>query len=240
MPATRAGEKVSNASHKAAPTPEYIFGTVKETMNSGGYTYMLLANSGEETWVAIPATSVKEGMEVMVKPGAPMHNFHSNTLDRTFSTIIFSPGIVDDNSHGAPVAKLPAPPSPAEMKKHKGRRMLPMVKGITVTDLPEGAVTVADLYARADAFDNRSVTIKARVVKVSPRIMGKNWIHLQDGSGSEEKKDYDITVTTMDMPSVGDTVTVTGTAHSNRDFGAGYKYDMIVEDARVTVEAGEK
>ena len=236
-PKSSAVKTASTSNNAPAKTPEYIFGKIKETMNSGGYTYLLLENKGEETWVAIPATSVKAGEEVMVTPGVPMHNFMSKTLNRTFETIIFSSGIVGDKGNSPAMARMPGPASMPGMEKHKGRRMPAMVKGITVTERPEGAVTVSSLYAEPKSFADKTVTVKGKVVKVSPKIMGKNWVHVQDGSGSEENRDYDITVTTMDLPATGDTVVVTGTAHANRDFGAGYKYDMIIEDARVVVEA---
>ena len=72
------------------------------------------------------------------------------------------------------------------------------------------------------------------VVKVTPEVMGKNWLHLRDGSGSREKKDDDITVTTTAMAAVGDVVVVRGVVHLDRDFGAGYTYPVIIEDAKVT------
>ena len=228
-------QKVTQPAHKTATSPEYLFGKVKETMNSGGYTYILLQeNSGDETWVAIPETPIEAGTEVMVKPGVPMNKFHSKTLNRTFDMIIFSSGIVGD-SHGKKSTSMSmSGSSHASLDKHKGRRMVPMVKDIVIENPPEGAVTIASLYEDLDSVSGKAVTIKGKVVKVSPRIMGKNWIHLQDGSGSEEKLDYDITVTTMDLPDVGAVVVVKGTANTNRDFGAGYKYDIIIENASVT------
>ena len=228
------GTAAALPSHTA---PEHIFGKIKETMNSGGYTYLLLEDNGKETWVAIPATSVRVGEEVMVKPGAPMPKFHSKTLNRTFDTIIFSSGIVGDNGHSPSMAQMPAPGPMTGMEKHEGRRMPPMVREIDITERPEGAVTVSSLYAEPGSVADKTVTVKGRVVKVSPKIMGKNWVHIQDGTGKEEELDYDITVTTMDLPETGTIVTATGTAHANKDFGAGYKYDMIIEDAKVVVEA---
>jgi hypothetical protein len=69
-------------------------GTVVETMNAGGYTYLCLENNGQKSWAAIRETPVKVGEEVEIAHGAVMRNFTSKTLGRTFDAIIFSQGIV--------------------------------------------------------------------------------------------------------------------------------------------------
>jgi hypothetical protein len=78
------------------------------------------------------------------------------------------------------------------------------------------------------------VAVRGKVVKYNPGIMGKNWIHLRDGSGSNEKKDNDLTVTTSDSAAVGGVVLVKGRVHLDRDFGSGYVYSVIIEDAKVS------
>jgi hypothetical protein len=75
------------------------------------------------------------------------------------------------------------------------------------------------------------VTIRAKVVKFSPMIMGKNWVHLRDGTGSAADKTDDLLVTTMDQAKVGDVVLVKGTVRTDKDFGAGYSYKVLVEEA---------
>lgn len=77
----------------AAPAENSLSGKVVETMNAGGYTYVLLENNGKKTWVAAPQTAVKAGQQVTCQPGAEMRNFRSKTLNRTFESIIFSTGI---------------------------------------------------------------------------------------------------------------------------------------------------
>ncbi len=63
--------------------------------------------------------------------------------------------------------------------------------------------------------------------------MGKNWLHIQDGTGNPLKNHHDLVVTTMEEPDKGAIVPVEGTLNYERDFGAGYKYDVIVEDAKI-------
>jgi hypothetical protein len=98
---------------------------------------------------------------------------------------------------------------------------------------PAGKIyKVADLHKDKAKLDNQKVTVKGKVVKVAAGIMGKNWLHLQDGSGNAANKTNDLTVTTdQDLPEIGKSVTVTGTLHKDKDFGAGYFYSVIVEDA---------
>ena len=99
----------------------------------------------------------------------------------------------------------------------------------------EGGKTVAEVFAEKDALAGKPVTFRGKVVKTNPDIMGKNWLHVRDGSGEEGTNDLTIT-TAGTLPNVGDTVVVTGNVTLNKDFGMGYAYDVLVEDAQVTVE----
>ncbi|MBW2519369.1 MAG: nucleotide-binding protein, partial [Deltaproteobacteria bacterium] len=107
---------------------------------------------------------------------------------------------------------------------------------IDMSDLTkaEGGQTVADIFAQKDELTGKPVTVRGKVVKFSPEIMGKNWIHIQDGTG--EPGMNDLTITTSATAQMGDTVTISGTLVTDKDFGYGYKYDLIIEDAEVTVE----
>jgi hypothetical protein len=98
------------------------------------------------------------------------------------------------------------------------------------------ARTVAQVYAERLALKDKTVAVRGKVVKSSFGIMGRNWLHIRDGSGSREKKDDDLTVTTADAAAVGDVVLVRGVAHVDRDFGAGYAYPVVLEDAKITRE----
>lgn len=93
------------------------------------------------------------------------------------------------------------------------------------------AYQVADLYAKKDKLNGKKVSVKGKVVKFSPAIMGKNWIHLQDGSGKQGTND--ITITTDQKTTIGEIISVTGTLITNKDFGAGYKYEVIIEEAKI-------
>jgi hypothetical protein len=95
------------------------------------------------------------------------------------------------------------------------------------------ACNVSEAYGNAAKLDKKTVVVRGKVVKISKGIMGKNWVHLRDGSGDAGKGTNDLVVTTQDLPKVGDVVTAKGTLHKDKDFGAGYKYQVIVEEATV-------
>jgi hypothetical protein len=97
-----------------------------------------------------------------------------------------------------------------------------------------GGQTVADIYSKKAELGGKPVKVRGKVVKFSPQIMGKNWIHIQDGTGDAGAND--LTVTTDVTANTGDTVLISGTLSLDKDFGYGYAYGVIVEDAEVTVE----
>jgi hypothetical protein len=95
------------------------------------------------------------------------------------------------------------------------------------------AYSVSETYEKAGKLDKKAVVVRGKVVKVSKGIMGKNWVHLRDGSGDSGKGTNNLVVTTQDDPKVGDVVTAKGTLYKDKDFGAGYKYTVILEEATV-------
>ncbi len=218
-----------------------LSGKVAESIDSAGYTYILLEDKGEKVWVAVPEMQVSVGEEVVLKPGIEMVNFTSSTLNRTFERVILSPGSVSER--GGQVGKdMKMPPGDLPMgmiKAPTGNGMgvsTPIDDDVKVEKATgQGAYTVAEIYEKKSGLCNNKVVVRGKVVKVLPKILGKNWIHLQDGTGDEKKGDYDLVVTSQDMPSVGDVVTVSGTLYTDKDFGAGYRYTVIVEEAGINM-----
>ncbi|PXF60150.1 MAG: DNA-binding protein [Deltaproteobacteria bacterium] len=216
-----------------------LSGKVAETINSGGYTYILLDMEREKIWVAVPEMQVSEGDAVVLRPGIEMVNFTSSTLNRTFEKVILSTGPVSEK--GEPVKKtVEMPPTDSPMGMMKAPASGGMAAGTPIEDVKvekatgQNAYTIVEIYEKKSGLCNNKVLVQGKVVKVLPRIMGKNWIHLQDGSGDEKKGNYDLVVTTQDMPSVGEVITISGTVYTDKDFGAGYKYNVIVEEASIT------
>jgi hypothetical protein len=212
-------------------------GTVTETMNTGGYTYVQVDTGSAKVWAAAPECVVKVGDQVAIPRGMSMHNFHSDTLDRDFELVYFVNSIQD--LAGKPLTSaqgLPAghPPTPG----HSSLSQKPNPDEIDVGGLEkaEGGRTVADIYANKTDLSGQEVVLRGKVVKYNHHIMGKNWLHVRDGSGDADAGTHDLTVTTDVAAKVGDTVLVTGNVQLDKDFGYGYQYDVIIEDARVEVE----
>jgi hypothetical protein len=99
----------------------------------------------------------------------------------------------------------------------------------------EGGKTIAEVFAEKDALAGAKITVRGKVVKTNAMIMDRNWLHVRDGSGAEGANDLTVT-TTGELPNVGDTVLITGPVSVDKDFGMGYRYPVIIEDAEVTVE----
>ncbi len=100
----------------------------------------------------------------------------------------------------------------------------------------EGGKTVAEVYAEKDALAGTKVTVRGKVVKANTGIMGKDWLHVRDGSGADGTNDLTVTTISKPLPDVGDTVLITGTVVLDKDFGMGYQYPVMLEDAEVTLQ----
>ena len=198
-------------------TMKAVSGKVVQTMDSGGYTYALVEKDGDSTWVALPKSKLSVGDEISCRSGMVMNNFSSRSLGRTFEHIVFSGGLL---SPGAATAqqKTAALPKTTELSKAEGAN----------------AYTIGELFTMKSSLAGKPVVVRARVVKVTGGIMGKNWLHLQDGTGSQADGTNDLVVTTDSSQSkVGDLVTIKGNLSVDRDFGSNYKYAVIVEGAEV-------
>ena len=205
-------------------------GKVVEAMDRGAYTYAKLEKRGKITWVAFPSQETRVGDTLSLYGCTPMSEFQSKSLNRKFELIFFcnAPG----GKPNAPETK----PTTMAAKKPPGRDgALGATDHKIKVDKASGAnaYTVERLYAKSWALNGKKVVVRGEVVKVSPRIMARNWIHLQDGSGSAKKKTHDLVVTSTDLPKVGDVVTVSGTLVKDKDFGSGYKFSVIIEKGSV-------
>ncbi len=205
-------------------------GKVLETVDAAGYTYIQVDTGSETFWAAAPQFAAKVGDDVVVPEGMPMPDYHSKTLDRTFDMVYFVPSVLVGGAENLS-GDMPADHPATDGGKTVVETTDVDLSGITVA---EGGQTVADLFAKKTDLAGKPVTVRGKVVKFTPEIMGKNWIHLQDGTG--EAGTNDLTVTTSAMAQTGDTVVISGVLVIDKDFGYGYAYDVMIEDAEVTVE----
>ena len=175
--------------------------------------------------------------------GMAMPQFHAKSLGRTFEVIYFVGAIMDAAAaeaagetvpHDHPATEKTASPHGAGGMDASGARNV--VEEANVADVAKaaGGYTVAEIFAQSASLSGQAVKVRGQVVKFTPNIMGTNWVHIQDGTGSGVTAD--LTVTTSDVVAAGDLVVVEGALTVNKDFGAGYKYDAIIEGASVTKE----
>jgi hypothetical protein len=217
-------------------------GKVAETMDAGGYTYVLVNTGTNKMWAAATKFAVKQGDTVTVPDAMPMANFRSDSLKRDFPLIYFA-GSITVNGAASGGAKLPSghPPlgggaagnlpagHPSPVNK-----MAPPAADFTGLKPAKDGKTVAEIYAASAQLGGKSVKVRGKVVKYNANILGKNWLHIQDGTGSAGSND--LLVTTTGEAKRGDTVLIDGKVALNKDFGAGYKYGLLVEEAKVLVE----
>lgn len=242
------GTVPSTTQAPAPPAGAGFRGEVTETMDSGGYTYLLVKHDGGETWVAATELQVAVGDRVTVPSGMVMLNFRSETLQREFEQIQFVASVQKEGQ--LTPSSLPSDhPSLAGRKSPTSRPTSrpdglpsghPPVDGVSgelgkeTVDRVAGGSTIEELYSSRTKLAGTEVLVRGRVVKYNAGIMGRNWIHIRDGSGSAGSDD--LTVTTNDVVKVGDLIVVKGTLAVDRDFTMGYRYDVIVEEASIKVE----
>jgi hypothetical protein len=209
------GTVPAEGSAKLNPT-----GKVLETLDGGGYNYANLEKDGKKTWVAYSPFPTKVGDTLSFSNCMEMTNFQSKALNRTFDSVLFC---------GQPDVK-PGASKPLA-KKVAGSAGSAATATKVKVDKATGAnaYTVAELFAKSAALNGKQIVVKGQVIKVASGIMDRTWIHLQDGSGSEKQKNHDLVITTKENPAIGDVITVSGTLAKDKDFGSGYKYNVIIE-----------
>jgi hypothetical protein len=202
-----------------------VKGEILEVKDVDNYTYLRLKTKDGETWAAVGKAQLKEGAEVTIENAMVMSNFESKSLKQTFKTIVFGNlAGATGSAAGSPAMDMATAHSGAAKAADVGDIRVPKATGAN-------ARTVAEIVTKSAELKNKPVVIRAKVVKFNAGIMGKNWLHVRDGSGSASDNTNDLLVTTADSAKVGDVVTVSGAVHTDRDFGSGYSYKVIVEDS---------
>ena len=206
-----ANEKLPEGTHKI---------TVSDFIQTPNYTYIKASENGNEFWIAVTKMQPEKGETLYFSKSMEMKNFKSEALDRTFESVLF----VQDVSQTPPSAqKSVTHPQVFNQTKQE----------VNVEPLKDGK-TVAQIYEQKDQLNGQTVKVKGKVVKYNPHIMGRNWIHIQDGTGKDNN--FDLMVTSPDSAKAGDLVVVEGTVEINQDFGAGYSYPVLLSNAAVKVQ----
>ena len=238
------------------PAVGVVQGEVLEVLNVANFTYLRLKTQDGETWAAVINTPIKQGAKVTIENATVMRNFESKTLKKTFPMIVF--GTLGGAAGSAASGQSPHGVGNTGENAMSGSAMggsamggsatgghalgtayatIPAKKLDQINDvhIPKAkgpnAKTVAEIIKKSVALKDKTVVVRGKVVKYNAGIMGKNWIHLRDGSGSAADNTNDILVTTTNETKLDDVVTVKGIVHNDKDFGAGYAYKVLIEEA---------
>lgn len=188
-------------------------GVIKDVIHGGGYTYLEIEDAKKSYWIAVEGVEIPKGLEVRFEEEMRAKNFQSKALNRTFDELIFASNL----QHRTNVSE-------------KGNLAL-------ITDVverspyqKEGSMNVKEVLQKRPTLNGKTIAIRGKVVKASQNIMGRNWVHIQDGTG-EGSEVGRIVFTSKELPKVGDIVTASGVVAIDKDFGSGYIYKIIVENA---------
>lgn len=199
-----------------------ISGKVTDIIEASGYTYIEVDTGKEKAWAAGPVTPVEIGDTIAFSTEMPMKNFHSKSMERDFSVIYFVNSFITNKTSQANQATRNTSPHGQARQQHD----VETIKGI---DKVEGGNTIAEIHTNKNNFKGKTVRVRGQVTKYNPGIMGRNWVHIRDSSGPD-----DLTVTTSSSAALDDVVVIEGKLHLDKDFGHGYLYPLIVEDAKIT------
>ena len=211
--------KINNATTAAKTDIHKI--VVKEAVDGGNYTYLNVDENGQNYWMAVSSIPVVVGDTYYYDGGMVMKDFESKQLNKTFDEIVFANTVrTTEILAEAPVeAENPHADTPIEVENN--------VK----IEKPKNGTSLAELLSDKKSFSAKSIIVKGKVVKVNNGIMDKNWVHIVDGTQFENKND--LTITTTETVNIGDIVTFKGVVVLDKDFGQGYVYDILLEEAKL-------
>jgi hypothetical protein len=206
----------------ANTAPNAHTAVVKEIIQGASYTYLNVKEDDRVYWMATKKTQVQLEETISFADSMAMTNFTSKELQRTFDTIYFV-GSISKASSSDPHAAAQPMADPHQSKAAIETQNI-------VIEPVEGGVSIGDIFTNRASYANKIVRVKGKVVKLNLAIMGKNWVHLQDGTGEEGTND--LLVTTNDQVTLGEVATFEGTITLDKNFGMGYVYEVLMEQAK--------
>jgi hypothetical protein len=199
---------------------------VKEVLQTKNYTYLHGSVNDTDKWLAIPSIDAHAGEVYYYSGGMLMPDFESKELKRKFPAVIFLGSVTKDPDNTSTIN--------LDYDSTKGpykRKVVEEVKKEIKINSEAGCISIENLLAKIDSFTNKTVKIKGQVTKYTPKIMNKNWIHLQDGTAYKGK--FEVVATTNSIVKIGQTIILEGKITRNKDFGYGYFFEVILEDAKI-------
>lgn len=200
--------------------------TVKKVLEAEKYLYLYVSENNHDFWIASRKLPVNIGETYFYKRALLKTNFESKEHNKVFDTIYLVSSLVKAN-HGMNTGSNMASRSKnngVDYKNDSNKSKDP----IKITP-QEGSISIAKLVDNKKQYEGKTVQITGKCTKINPKIMNRNWIHLKDGS----KDDFDLVVTSDEFVPEGSQVTMKATVTLDKDFGAGYKYDLILENGQI-------
>jgi len=204
--------------------PSKIYGKVTDIQEAAGYTYAEVDTGKEKVWAAATTTPLKIGDMIAFTTEMPMENFHSKSMKREFPIIYFVSRFITDKTGLTGAATDIASP-------HGTIKPSSAAKAVEGIHKVEGGNTIAEVYTDKQKLNGKAIRVRGQVTKSTANVMGKNWLHIRDSSTLD-----DLTITTDNTAAIDDVVVIEGKLALDKDFGYGYVYPLIVEDASVTME----
>jgi hypothetical protein len=202
---------------KTSPTDMHQV-TAVEILEAERYTYLKVKENGEPFWIATAKFDAKVGNKYFYRGGLLKTNFESQEHNKVFDKIFLVSEIIDAATH--PHTNAEANPTSAASVSEKDLKSV------------SGAIKLSDLFSNKEKYSGKVVTVVGKCVKANYGIMNKNWYHIQDGTKKDGKK-CDFTITTTENLPLGANVAFEGKVILNKDFGSGYRYDILLEDAKL-------
>jgi len=191
-----------------------------ETMDASNYTYINVDENGKTFWIAVPQMVVNKGETLYFSKSMEMKNFKSESLNRTFESILFVEDVRKELSKTDVKQPHPVPTTSREEK-------------ISIPK-PKDGKSINEIFGEMNELNGKNVKVRGKVVKFNSGIMGTNWIHIQDGTTFQN--DFDLLVTSDTQVELGQIITAEGILVTNRDFGSGYSYKALIEKAKVKID----
>ena len=191
-----------------------------ETMDASNYTYINVDENGKTFWIAVPQMVVNKGETLYFSKSMEMKNFKSESLNRTFESILFVEDVRKELSKTDVKQPHPAPTTSREEK-------------ISIQK-PKDGKSISEIFGEMNKLNGKNVKVRGKVMKYNPGIMGTNWIHIQDGTTFQN--DFDLLVTSDTQVQLGQIITAEGKLVTNKDFGSGYSYKALIEKAQIKID----
>lgn len=203
----------------ANPTAAVHRVNLLDTLAGSRYSYLKVKEGDKEFWLATLKSEYTLGEEYIFEQGIYKTDYYSTAFERTFDEIY----LVSDLR---PAFSTPQKNALDQMFKPAQAAAEDKVEAIT--PMP-GGISIKELIQNSERYINQEVLLSVKVVKINANIMDRHWLHLKDGSFDS----FDLVATTQTAVPAGHTVNLKAVLHKDVDFGAGYSYDLILENAEL-------